>query len=732
MWLHDVARRMITRVALLRVIGFYFLSAGLCIGIFLQGQTLASRPNCTSLTPRCKHIRPIDTWQWNSQQSEDVLLTGEFFWRSGVGALWNGVFVEVGALDGLTFSNTLTLESELYWSGVLIEGCPDSSKKISTNRPNPRLSIVPRAICSREHVNRSVPFSVPCGADSGVKGDHGDILTQNSRTGTTVNVPCQSMTEILLEREVTHVDLLSVDVEGYELPLLLTLDFSKVSVRLVILEVDHNRPSELRSIRKLLQAAGLHSKGLCCGANANEIWENPLFERPGGDTWVPVSWESHKQALSQIWRQRPCQPISKQHIQVNMDRDDAKMTTNFTSYVKSFDSDEFNCSRFKDVTLRLRQPEADIDDENESAEFLQATTELINGPDMSPVHCIMANENLTFYPIQFGVFDQNLRAPIKMPHSSFAESIPGNGYGFGDELSYYTDYFNSFYAITMKKAGWDCLRHYEILSAGSVPFFLNMKYLPPNTMRFWPRKIVSALMSLPGVDVSFNSSKTSCCDSILSATVDFNVFPVERYQRLREILHLYSSKYLTTSALARYMMTVSANENAKRILFITDGTDCSHPNQTGYHRTVDYLDVCILHGFKLMFGQNLHVAPHEPSFMYSDFPLQDTKHLYGNGFSYSRRLSPSLKSQDRTTEWYAERIGSNYYDFIIYGVSSNEEKPFYKVVAENYAATPARILNLNGDDSSLHYKTPFNCLRLGGVRNQSRVHPNSLMFVREL
>jgi len=51
-------------------------------------------------------------------------------------------------------------------------------------------------------------------------------------------------------------------------------------------------------------------------------------------------------------------------------------------------------------------------------------------------------------------------------------------YAFDNEQDYYDDIAVSMYAITMKKAGWDCLRHYEIAANGTVPCFWNLSEKP--------------------------------------------------------------------------------------------------------------------------------------------------------------------------------------------------------------------------------------------------------------
>jgi hypothetical protein len=50
-------------------------------------------------------------------------------------------------------------------------------------------------------------------------------------------------------------------------------------------------------------------------------------------------------------------------------------------------------------------------------------------------------------------------------------------------------YNESYFGFTTKKGGWDCMRHYEIVAAGCLPYFHNIQYCPINTMTTWPKKL---------------------------------------------------------------------------------------------------------------------------------------------------------------------------------------------------------------------------------------------------
>ena len=60
-----------------------------------------------------------------------------------------------------------------------------------------------------------------------------------------------------------------------------------------------------------------------------------------------------------------------------------------------------------------------------------------------------------------------------------------SSYIYNNEIDYYNQYNNSFFGYTCKKAGWDCMRHYEIIAAGCLPFFDKFELCPKYTMTNW-------------------------------------------------------------------------------------------------------------------------------------------------------------------------------------------------------------------------------------------------------
>lgn len=63
------------------------------------------------------------------------------------------------------------------------------------------------------------------------------------------------------------------------------------------------------------------------------------------------------------------------------------------------------------------------------------------------------------------------------PEVGAALDLPAH-YAFTSEEAYYANLAASRFAITTRRGGWDCLRHYEIAAAGAVPCFRRLEDKP--------------------------------------------------------------------------------------------------------------------------------------------------------------------------------------------------------------------------------------------------------------
>lgn len=136
-----------------------------------------------------------------------------------------GFFIEVGANDGINQSNTLLLEKKLNWNGLLIEAIPSLAEKCAINRP--RCIVDNYALVSSIYTHDYVEMRY-CNLMSVVKGGLGSQSEEDSHINSgkkflksgeqvyVVAVPTATLSEVLDKHSISHVDLLSLDVEGYE------------------------------------------------------------------------------------------------------------------------------------------------------------------------------------------------------------------------------------------------------------------------------------------------------------------------------------------------------------------------------------------------------------------------------------------------------------------------------------------------------------------------------------
>jgi FkbM family methyltransferase len=164
-----------------------------------------------------------------------------------------GFFVEAGAFDGYTQSNTYYLERFRGWRGILVEPMPELAAEARLNRPGAR--VVECALVSGDYAGESIEMDF---GDlwSTVRGIHDDDWALGGvalgwRDPRTQRVPARSLSQLLDEAGSPEVDLLSLDVEGYEPEVLKGLDLSRHAPRWILVEM-HDLAAGRTSIGEIL------------------------------------------------------------------------------------------------------------------------------------------------------------------------------------------------------------------------------------------------------------------------------------------------------------------------------------------------------------------------------------------------------------------------------------------------------------------------------------------------
>ena len=170
-----------------------------------------------------------------------------------------GVYIELGALDGFLYSNTKFFEDTLGWSGILIEPHPEKFKALQVNRPNNFLfgdlvSCHTEPLKFRYFVDQHAAVS---GVEDTLTQHHFDAyfesddkLFKTFQQATKMMTP-KSLTEIVNSTKLVHIDLLSLDVEGHEYEVLKSWDFS-TPIDVILIEMLGNEHEKEELCRQLL------------------------------------------------------------------------------------------------------------------------------------------------------------------------------------------------------------------------------------------------------------------------------------------------------------------------------------------------------------------------------------------------------------------------------------------------------------------------------------------------
>ena len=179
-----------------------------------------------------------------SQDKQDEYLESNIF-----KGFKNGFFVDVGAHDGVTFNNTLYFEKNNNWNGVNIEPIKNVFNKLVINRPN---SInLNCAVCNNDGETEFICNTGYTEMISGIKNTFDSrhwqrLQFENNQMGSTtemITVNTKKLETIFKENNITHINYLSIDVEGAEFDVIKSINFDKVFIDVIGFENNYQDSS---------------------------------------------------------------------------------------------------------------------------------------------------------------------------------------------------------------------------------------------------------------------------------------------------------------------------------------------------------------------------------------------------------------------------------------------------------------------------------------------------------
>jgi len=152
----------------------------------------------------------------------------------------DGIFLDIGANDGISFSNTFFFEKERNWTGLCIEPHTDIFKKCVKSR-NCYLEN-----CCIAETEKMVTFRKISGADmlSGIVEYMDEKAIErienhiNTHGGSYVDVEIEScnINKLIKKYELNKIDFCSIDVEGAEYEIVKSIDFEKTTITAFAIE----------------------------------------------------------------------------------------------------------------------------------------------------------------------------------------------------------------------------------------------------------------------------------------------------------------------------------------------------------------------------------------------------------------------------------------------------------------------------------------------------------------
>jgi FkbM family methyltransferase len=157
-----------------------------------------------------------------------------------------GSFIEIGAYDGVTWSNTDFLARDLDWQGIYVEPMPEPVKSCGVNHAKNDITVIQKAVSDHNGIEKLyLSTGISHTVEPKVAG-MGDPFRDASEkfSGSYLEVECITLEQLFEDSwniyGMTCVDLLVIDIEGAEEKILRSFNISKFMPTVVIVEVNQH------------------------------------------------------------------------------------------------------------------------------------------------------------------------------------------------------------------------------------------------------------------------------------------------------------------------------------------------------------------------------------------------------------------------------------------------------------------------------------------------------------
>jgi len=195
-----------------------------------------------------------------------------------------GLYVDLAANHWKTNSNSYFFDKCLSWNGICIEAEPMLKKNLVERRS---CDVVSTCIWSEP---KNMTFmSNHGGGMTGLKD-----FNKLNNAGTELNMECTTLQKVFNERNINHIDYISLDIEGSELQAthsvlqaLQSIDFDQTQIDIFTIEMNNKKVNEFMNAKGYIHKMQLHEDAVFIHQAATQklLWIDDYLNRSNLETY---------------------------------------------------------------------------------------------------------------------------------------------------------------------------------------------------------------------------------------------------------------------------------------------------------------------------------------------------------------------------------------------------------------------------------------------------------------